>query len=98
MLCTITAKLIPVVPPLVLPRLWQNTQYSVWLRFSPCSESLTWHWLHLAVSTTWRRFTTGEPDAQVPLARIADQVLTVLDSGKTPVGGLLLPGSRASFG
>jgi hypothetical protein len=36
-------------------------------------------------------------DAQVPLARIADQLFTVLDCGKTPVGGLL-PGGRAPLG
>src|SRR5437879_6004339 len=46
---------------LVLLGLWQKTQYSVLLRLSPCIARWVWHWLHLAMSTTWRRFTMGEP-------------------------------------
>ena len=57
-LWTITRKSIgtAAAPVVALLGLWQRTHYSVWLRFSPWSARRVWHWLHLAMSTTWRRF------------------------------------------
>src|SRR4051812_8978351 len=90
MLWTITDMLIPTFGAalLWLLGLWHRMQYSVLLRFSPCMERRVWHWLHLVISTTWRRLTIGLPSVE--------KYITLLSAPYWGAGCFTVPGKIVS--
>src|SRR5689334_17759620 len=44
--------------------LWQSTHCSIWLRFSPCSDSRAWQLLQFFTATTVRRGVIFDPSTE----------------------------------
>src|ERR1043165_1227918 len=64
--------------------LWQITHSSIALRWPPCSERLSWHWLHCAIVTEVRRGVAVPPVIEAYLIGLTVDSCSAMSAPPSP--------------
>src|SRR5258708_2416172 len=70
--------------------LWHSTHIATWLRLSPWMVKLVWHPLQVAVATTVRRASIGDPSTEKLITRFTPASRTFFVSFVVPGSNVIL--------